>query len=135
MRKILLALALAAALLAGSAGMARHHRPQLEAGRLPVLYTWAEVLERFWDLPSQAKIFFIFADGPRPSPACTGRAGTTDGRHQQGHDTSAPARAVPRRPALPQGHVTLSASGLAAARARGVLHQDGHHRRGFRTLK
>jgi hypothetical protein len=66
MRKILLALALAVALLAGSAGTAGAST----AAKLPVLYNLGGGLGSVWNNPQvKPKIFYIFADG---SAAVTG---------------------------------------------------------------
>ena len=71
MRKILLALVLATALLAGSAGMAG--ASAVTASRpapLPVLYNLGGGLGSVWDKPEvRPAIFYIFADG---SAAVTG---------------------------------------------------------------
>ena len=65
MRKILLALALAAALLAGSAGMASaSSAAALKPAPLPVLYNLGGGTGAVWNYPQvKPKIFFIFADG------------------------------------------------------------------------
>ena len=65
MRKILLALALAAALLAGPAGMASASPAAAsKAAPLPVLYNLGGGTGAVWDHPQvKPKIFFIFADG------------------------------------------------------------------------
>lgn len=65
MRKILLALALAVALLAGSAGMASASPAAAsKAAPLPVLYNLGGGTGAVWDHPQvKPKIFYIFADG------------------------------------------------------------------------
>ena len=65
MRKILLALALAAPLLAGSAGMASASPAAApKAAPLPVLYNLGGGTGAVWDYPQvKPKIFYIFADG------------------------------------------------------------------------
>jgi hypothetical protein len=73
MRKILLALALAAALLAGSAGSAGASTvTTLKPAPLPVLYDLGGGLGSVWNNPEiRPAIFYIFADGSgaRPSTA------------------------------------------------------------------
>ena len=65
MRKILLALALAAALLAGSAGMASASpAAALKPAPLPVLYNLGGGLGSVWNEPeARPAVFYIFADG------------------------------------------------------------------------
>jgi hypothetical protein len=65
MRKILLALALAAALLAGSAGMASASPAAAsKPAPLPVLYNLGGGTAAVWNNPQvKPKIFYIFADG------------------------------------------------------------------------
>jgi hypothetical protein len=65
MRKILLALALAAALLAGSAGMASASPATAsKSAPLPVLYNLGGALAAVWNYPQvKPKTFYIFADG------------------------------------------------------------------------
>jgi hypothetical protein len=65
MRKILLALALAAALLAGSAGMASASPAAAsKPAPLPVLYNLGGGNAAVWNNPQvKPKIFYIFADG------------------------------------------------------------------------
>ena len=65
MRKILLALALAAALLAGSAGMASASPTAAsKPPPLPVLYNLGGGLGSVWNKPEvRPAIFYIFADG------------------------------------------------------------------------
>jgi hypothetical protein len=64
MRKILLTLALAIALLAGSAGMAGASAVTSEPAPLPVLYNLGGGLGSVWNNPQvKPAIFYIFADG------------------------------------------------------------------------
>jgi hypothetical protein len=65
MRKILLALALATALLAGSAGMAKASAVTTsKSAPLPVLYNLGGGLGSVWNKPEvRPAIFYIFADG------------------------------------------------------------------------
>ena len=65
MRKILLALALAAALLAGSAGIASASPAAAsKPAPLPVLYNLGGGMAAVWNNPQvKPKIFYIFADG------------------------------------------------------------------------
>ena len=70
MRKILLALALAIALLAGTAGIAGASVTTSKPAPLPVLYNLGGGLGSVWNNPEiRPAIFYIFADG---SGAVTG---------------------------------------------------------------
>ena len=132
MRKILLALALAAALLAGSAGMASASPAAAsKPAPLPVLYNLGGALAAVWNDPEvKPKIFYIFADG---SAAVIGMRWAR-WNHSTAVTSAAtdyePLRPVLHqgRPALPQGHGHAVRRPVSRRRAPGaVLHQDGHH--------